>query len=188
MRTVFAIIGVLILIGIGAVVYYTVPSAKDALTLPALGGVKPSELSGTAPIAEPLSGEYKNEKYAFSLKVPEGYTAQELQTEANGADTVIIQNNKGEGIQILVTPYGEDLAVLTADMIQADIPDMKISNVEAVTVGPSNKGVAFLSDSAAFQGNSREVWFVFRGNLYQISTYARLDPLLKAMFATWKFF
>jgi hypothetical protein len=28
----------------------------------------------------------------------------------------------------------------------------------------------------------------FPGNLYQISTYARLDPLLQAMFGTWKFF
>lgn len=37
-------------------------------------------------------------------------------------------------------------------------------------------------------GASHEVWFVFRENLYQISTCARLDNLLQEMFSTWSFF
>ena len=65
---------------------------------------------------------------------------------------------------------------------------MKVIDDQILEIGNNYKGVAFRSDNAAFDGDSREVWFVFKGNLFQISTYARLDPLLKAMFATWKFF
>jgi hypothetical protein len=120
--------------------------------------------------------------------MPEGFSAQELEKNADGASTILIQNKSGEGIQILVTPFPEDTKVLTADQIRQDIPDMQVRQPEEVAIGAQYKGVAFLSDNEAFENASREVWFVFRGNLYQISTYERLDTLLKAIFATWKFF
>jgi hypothetical protein len=117
--------------------------------------------------------------------------------------TILLQDQKGDGIQILVTPY-DDVKVFTADMIRTAIPDMQISDVQTLEIGDpstssgqvSYKGVAFKSDNEAFGGDSREVWFVYpecnRGvchpQLYQISTYARLDPLLKSLFATWEFF
>jgi hypothetical protein len=62
-----------------------------------------------------------------------------------------------------------------------------LHRAQLVEVGPNYVGLAFKSDNQAFDGASREVWFVFRGNLYQISTYAWLDPLLQAIFKTWQF-
>ncbi len=44
-----------------------------------------------------------------------------------------------------------------------------------------------MSDNPAFAGASREVWFVFNTNLYQISTYTEFDELLKGLFGTWQF-
>lgn len=149
--------------------------------------VQPTEISGAPYEGAPLQANYENKTFKFSLRMPDGFSAQELPIDDTGANTVVLQNEKGEGIQIRISPF-DDIPVLTADMIRSDIPDMKISDEEAVTIGPGHTGIAFLSDNEAFEGASREVWFVFRGNLYQISTYARLDTLLKAMFATWKFF
>lgn len=149
--------------------------------------IQPTEISGEPYEGAPLEGDYTNNQFSFSLKMPEGFSAQELPVDDFGATTIILQNEKGEGIQIRVTPY-DDIKILTADMVRESIPDMKISEPEEVVIGPEYTGVAFLSDNEAFEAASREVWFVFRGNLYQISTYARLDTLLKAMFATWKFF
>ncbi|KND51633.1 MAG: hypothetical protein ABA06_00030 [Parcubacteria bacterium C7867-001] len=133
-----------------------------------------------------LSAVYTNSTYHFSVSVPEGFTSQELQDPENG-QTVVLQGASGDGIQIVIQPFGEDLHVLTEERIRHDIPDMSVKNAQPVTVGTDYTGLAFLSDNAAFGGASREVWFVFRGTLYQISTYERLDGLLKAMFATWKF-
>lgn len=148
--------------------------------------IQPSEISGAPYSGAPLISNYENKTYSFSLRMPDGFSAQELPTDESGADTIILQNEKGDGIQIRISPF-EDIHVLSADMVKENISDMDITAVEKVDIGADHSGIAFVSDNEAFEGGSREVWFVFRGNLYQISTYARLDTLLKAMFATWTF-
>ena len=72
-------------------------------------------------------------------------------------------------------------------MIEKDIPDLLITDAQTVEIGDNYKGLAFKSDNSAFGGASREVWFVFRNNLYQISTYEKFDELLKKVFSTWVF-
>jgi len=140
--------------------------------------------NGATESVSPKSGSYKNTKYSFSLSLPKSFETRELSDEIG--DYVLIENGEGDGLQITISPF-DDIKVLTAEMIRADIPDMKISEVQVIEIGDIHKGVAFLSDSPEFGGSSREVWFVFRGNLYQISTYARLDGLLKQVFMTWQF-
>lgn len=137
--------------------------------------------------APSLTDEYKNEEFRFSLSTPEDFTVTEIPDDGGGK-AIVLQNSIGQGIQILVTPYQDDVRVLTADDVRASIPDMQVSEEQPVEIGAEHTGVAFKSDNEAFEGASREVWFIFRGHLYQISTYARLDPLLRAMFGTWKFF
>lgn len=148
--------------------------------------IQPSEISGASYTGAPLASDYENKRYAFSLRMPDGFFAQELPTDESGVDTVVLQNERGEGIQIRISPF-DDIQTLSPEMVREQIPDMEVSESEPVAIGPEHTGVAFLSDNEAFEGASREVWFVYRGNLYQISTYARLDTLLKAMFATWIF-
>lgn len=135
----------------------------------------------------PLTKEYTNDTYRFSLMMPDAFVAQELPND-EGSDTTLLQDSTGNGIQIMVSPYGQDLHELTAEKIHTDIPDMKISDVQSLEIGDDYKGVAFKSDNPAFNKDSRDVWFVFHGTLYQITTYASNDSLLKAMFGTWKFF
>jgi hypothetical protein len=149
--------------------------------------VRPAEISGAPYLGAPLAADYTNDIFKFSIRMPDGFSAQEMPQDEVGAATVLLQNENGEGIQIRISPI-DDVRKLSADTIRKNIPDMQISETEEVTVGPDYTGTAFISDNEAFEGASREVWFVYKGNLYQISTYARLDTLLKAMFATWKFF
>jgi len=141
----------------------------------------PEEAPYTVPA---LTKPYTNDKYKFSLTLPEDFKASE--SSVDGKDTIVFQNAKSEGIQIAISPY-DDIKTLTAEMIEREIPDMKILDTQPVEIGSNYKGVAFKSDNEAFSGASREVWFVFKGNLYQISTYERFDELLKAMFGTWDF-
>lgn len=135
---------------------------------------------------------YINNQYRFSLALPEGFVAREMK----GADvvTVVLEEQAPSsemgpaGIQITITPLEEDILHLTKERIQTDIPDMQIEEVQPVEIGDGRSGIAFKSDVPAFGGESREVWFVFDSNLYQISTYARFDALLQTLFTTWKFF
>ncbi len=138
-----------------------------------------------APAVQPnlASGQtaYTNELYQFSFAAPEGYAVRE------GDGVVFVEDKKGDGIQILITPIDEDITVMTVERINADIPDMRITDTEPVEIGDARTGLAFKSDNEAFDGASREVWFVYGGYLYQISTYERLDPVLKQLFSTWEF-
>lgn len=162
---------------------------RDGSAVPGFGGVRPSGLS--APeipyTGAPLSADYKNTRFGFALKLPDGFTASELPQDEQGGTAVVLQDAKGDGIQIYVVPADGGSTVLTADDIRSALPDLQVSDPEVVEIGTKHKGVAFRSDNDAYGGDSREVWFYFRGNLYQISTYARLDGLLKAMFSTWSF-
>jgi len=87
----------------------------------------------------------------------------------------------------MISPFDGDDIDLTKATILASIPDIEVSGEQEVLIGAGRKGLAFLSDSKEFGGKSREVWFIFRGNLYQVSTYAELDDFLKGLFATWSF-
>lgn len=141
----------------------------------------------SAYIVPKLTNEYANETYHFSLMMPDEFTASEVAGEAGDGDTILLQDKAGNGIQIVVTPYEEASHTLTQEEISAAIPDMQITDAQPVEIGEGDTGLAFKSDNESFGGASREVWFVFRGNLYQISTYERLDDLLKQIFATWQF-
>lgn len=184
--TVRAMLSALLVVGVLVGLWVLVDSKTPLFEV---GAVRPSALSGdTAYSGVPLTEEYANEQYRFSLSFPEGFSVGELPVDEAGGTAIIIQNEKGEGIQIYVVPSGGGQKILSAEDIRASIPDMAIDAPEPVAIGNEHQGVAFLSNNEAFGGASREVWFYFRGNLYQISAYARQDILLKAMFATWKFF
>jgi hypothetical protein len=171
---------------IGLFVWWYRTASRD-IVVPVLSVGKTIGSTTEPFIVPPIQEEYTNSTFRFSLGLPDGFRASELPSNEDGAHTIVLQNEKGEGIQIYVTPNQGDVKILSADDVRASIPDMKVSDEQEVEIGPNNRGVAFMSDSEAFGGASREVWFYFRGNLYQISTYARLDPLLQSMFSTWKF-
>ena len=129
---------------------------------------------------------YTHPTHRFSFKHPAGFTITPLETESE--EVLLIESpNKKIGIQIMITPYGEDID-LTEDIVRASISETKMSDAQPVEIGKGRRGVAFLSDNPQFGGASREVWFVYKKNLYQISTYAEFDGFLKGMFGTWEFY
>ncbi|HEY6021774.1 MAG TPA: hypothetical protein VIY48_18470 [Candidatus Paceibacterota bacterium] len=177
MRWILGIAGIALLGGVGA--YFLFKPSSAVL----------QEAGQTLATSTPLTQGYSNTTYRFTLMMPEGFKAQESTDPQTSSDVITLQNQSGDGIQILVSPFDEDTGsyILTKERILQDIPGLAISNEQPVNIGTNYIGLAFKSNNAAFDGDSREVWFVFHGNLYQISTYARLDPLLQAIFKTWQF-
>lgn len=180
------IIALVVVAAAAAIAFSSYHILSGATIVPHVGGQESSP--ETAWSGEPLVQTYTSSTYRFSVSMPADFKTAELPADENGARTILLQNDKGEGIQIMITPYPNDPHIITADDVRASIPGMKVTDEQPVVIGSDYTGVAFKSDNDAFGGDSREVWFVFRKNLYQISTYGRLDPLLKDMFATWKFF
>ena len=130
---------------------------------------------------------YVNEEYGFSFAVPEGFEVREVE------NVVVIDNEAGEGVQVVMTPIGEDIQTLTEERIKSDLPELVIRAPQTVRVGEGRSGLAFKSDNPVFDGASSEIWFVYpkcsqgvcQNYLYQIATYERLDSLLLSVVGTW---
>lgn len=148
-----------------------------------------------------LTEIYSNEKYNFSFKYPSGYKVTMFpDPQDDAADIILVQQDtvSGEsssgldssGFQLRVSPIDEDINFLSVERIKKDLPDFVIKDPQEVILGDearAGKGVAFKSDSQDFGGESREVWFIFNKNLYQIRTYLTYDNLVQAVLSSWEF-
>ncbi|MDO8594907.1 MAG: hypothetical protein Q7R93_05380 [bacterium] len=164
-------------------------AGEDLSTSFSKGGISQGDI-GAEEIAKIQASDftetYKNAKYRFSFKYPEGYTVRSIPDEATGGDIVLVQDLAGKaGVQIALSPFDEPNAVLTPNRVEQEA-GITVESPQDVLIGKSGKGLAFIGHGTDF-GTSREVWFVFGTTLYQMSTYIEWDELLKNVLSTWQF-
>lgn len=138
----------------------------------------------------PKSGveiRHRNEVNHFSFEIPAGYSAFEYDVEERKAGAVVVQNQAGRGALILATPFIEAEAVLTPERIKKDVPHLSVTNVQEVLIAEEVPGLAFDSSDAVWDGNAREVWFVHRHTLFQLSALRTDTQVLEAIVDTWRF-
>jgi len=134
-----------------------------------------------------LTKPYSDDRYKFSLSMPDNFAARQLPADDSGATTILLESaDHADGVQITVTPWDGPATALTPEGITHDtgltVTDPQPINIQGAT------GIMFRSDNPAFDGAASDAWFVSRGNIYQLSTYARDDAVLKKMLASWTFF
>ncbi len=122
----------------------------------------------------------------FSFSFPAGFIASRL-PKTEGGETIVVQDTKRQaGFQIHLEPYEDSDANITAERLARDIPDMIVKEPREILIGTggaSGKGLAFIAGDSG----TREVWFIFRGVLYQITAPLSNDTLLQRVLGTWKF-
>jgi len=134
-----------------------------------------------------LTKLYTNNTYGFSLRMPATFTATEgAAIDPTASTTILLQNSAGDGVQILVSSWDEPASALTPRRITKDT-GLTVTDPQPVTLSGAT-GLTFESDNPAFDGASSDAWFIAGGNIYQMSTYAADDALLKSMLASWTFF
>ena len=133
-----------------------------------------------------LKETYNDVENEFSFKFPEGYATSSFPADNGGRTLVVQKPNENIGFQIVITPFDEPDSSISKERIIKEIPDMEVLEPQEVAVGGGKDGLAFVSKNPFF-GVSREVWFMFKGNLYQLSTYLSQEKLLQAILETWKF-
>lgn len=181
---------VVLLVGFLLYRYYTRPNisqifsekqnqAENATATPAtnfLNTLPPR----TAPAG---SKEYRSEAYHFSLFYPENLSVKEYK-EAGGAQTITFSDNQEDkSFQIFVLPFKG--SQVTEKRFKMDVPSGVLK--EPVDVMIDNiRATAFFS-SNAIMGDTREVWFIKNGFLYEVTTYKELDTWLAGIMQSWKF-
>lgn len=131
-----------------------------------------------------LAKEYNHPVYNFKFKYPKDFTISRY-PDADG-EVVLVQNaTSGHGFQIFTVPFTDSDTTITKERINSSDPTIKVSDQQNVTIGNSGKGLAFISGSGTDQ--KREVWFIYKGVLYEITTFKKDDDLLRSVLSTWIF-
>jgi len=67
-------------------------------------------------------------------------------------------------------------------------PSYDLSNAKPIQIAPGVLGTTFTDTKYPGFGNATEnVWFSYRGNLYDVTTDAKDGALFKSILATWTF-
>lgn len=188
---------VIVILGFAAYKYYTRPDISKIFSNQNTGSVFTSTNStqtGTntginngklLPPRTPPEGfkEYRSEAYRFSVFYPSDLTVKEYK-ESGGAQTITFSNSGEEkSFQIFVLPYGENQ--VSEKRFKMDIPSGVIK--EPVDVMIDNvRATAFFSTNSVM-GNTREVWFIKNGFLYEVTTYKDLDSWIAGIMQSWTF-
>ena len=129
---------------------------------------------------------YYHPKYGFSFECDKSLKVTAFD-EGGYGETILAQgDNEKNGFQIFVSPFDE-AGPITPERIRQDLPDLTINQPQQVIITKNNiTGLIFFSREPSL-GETREVWFIHDGYLYQMTTYASLDNWVGRILETWKF-
>lgn len=136
----------------------------------------------TKRVSEDMRG-YENREFRFGLLFPKNLNATEFK-EQNGALSVTFQDpDTREGFQVYVTPYAK--ASIDRERFKLDQPSGVFKDPKDVMIDGA-RGTIFFGHNP-IMGDTREVWFIKGGYLYEVATYKELDTWLGDIMSTWKF-
>lgn len=126
---------------------------------------------------------YLNATFHFTLLYPHTLNVREYK-EKDGSFSVTFEEPTGQkGFQIYVTKY--DSEQITRERFLLDSPSGVMSEPTDVIID-GVRGTMFFGRHS-LMGETREVWFIRNGYLYEVATYKELDSWLGSIMATWKF-
>jgi len=133
----------------------------------------------------PKNNLYIDSQYGFLFQYPKGFTVTKF-SETEDSNTILIQKKEtNQGFQIFISSFDEP-GPLTKERILKDLPDLVIKNPEQRVLKNGAVALIFFSEESSI-GETREIWFINNGFLYQVSTRKELDNLTAQMFKTWEF-
>jgi hypothetical protein len=196
--TIFGIVCIAAL-AYGSIHYFKKETVSDISPSPALFADQKNDasqstsspFSSTPGVAEAASNreipegykEYRDTTFRFSLLYPNDLMVKKYE-EGGGAATITFQDiHTAQGFQLFITPYqGQQV---TAAQFKKDIPS-GIRNAVTTTVIDGAVGAAFVSSNALL-GETREIWFIHNGYLYEATTLKPLDVWFSPIMQSWKF-
>lgn len=192
MKYILAVIAILAFLLVLSPLYhlfYTPTSSPTPAALPKSQvplAASSTEVLGTLkPARTPPEGhrEYRNEKQRFAFFYPTSYEVKVFD-EGRGAITVTMQSVKdARGFQVFVVPFGG--SVVTDERIKIDLPSGVVNEFAEATLDGVPAGTFFSNDQLL--GETRELWALRGGYLFEITTARVLDPWFKEAIKSWQF-
>jgi hypothetical protein len=134
--------------------------------------------------------KYVHSQLGFSFEYPKDVSISSFGNfyDSNGQTVLLQKKDSSEGLQVLITPFDEDIQ-LSIKRIKKDLPKLNITSEKEESIGEEVNNVqivTFRSDNNLTTGKSIEGWFVYRKNLYQISSTESSDEVFNELINSWK--
>lgn len=130
--------------------------------------------------------EHVDNVYGMSFKYPKDFRVGVF-VDDGSRHTYLIQNDTNLGLQIIVSPFDENISILTEERIKKDIPDIVMVNYHVAEISQNKIQAAIFESESEHFGRSYEIWFIYKGNLYQASTYFDERELADKILSTLEF-
>lgn len=135
----------------------------------------------------PPSGyvRYQNDRYGFYFyHSPEANITE--YDEGDGATTIVQENFSNlRGLQIFIVPYTEP--TVSEERFKLDIPSGVIKNLATTTLGKIKVPAITFNSFDENLGETREIWFIHEGHLYEITTFKGIRDWLTPIIQSWRF-
>lgn len=183
--------GILLLLGAGSAFYFfkteapVAPIASEDLSMEIPAAAEESDYLPPLPLLTDPQGfnRYQNAAFKFTLLYPNTLGVREYK-EKDGSFSVTFEEPTGQkGFQIYVTKYASEQ--ITRERFLLDSPSGVMNEPTDVLID-GVRGTMFFGRHS-LMGETREVWFIKNGYLYEVATYKELDSWLAGIMATWKF-
>ena len=142
-----------------------------------------TESTPTTPKVSPDMLGYSNKAFNFGLLFPDNLRATEYKEQGDALTVSFQDPNTNEGFQVYVTPYNGKQ--IDTARFKLDEPSGVMKEPKDVFIGGAAATMFFSTN--AVMGDTREVWFIRGGFLYEVTTYKELDTWLAEIMQTWKF-
>jgi len=174
--------GLLLIAVIGAFWWLKGPASTPVAQTPAY--VVPNDAPLTPPRTPPQGfKEYRSEFYRFEVFYPEDLTVQTHPETRSGVTLLFKNADLSKGFQVYITPYGG--ADITERMIANDAPSGVVNNRSTTTLDGAQ--VLTFNGSDPSLGDTREVWFIKEGFLYEVTAPKALESWLVDILRSWIF-
>ncbi len=125
---------------------------------------------------------YKSPLLRFSILFPKSLRLKEY-GKGNTSTIVFEDETTGKGFQVFVVPYGQK--EISAERFKMDAPSGIREEPTDVIIDGIRTTMFFGRDSVL--GDTREVWFINHGFLYEVTARKELDAWLAGIMQTWRF-
>ncbi len=159
----------------------TVPSLPNI----SLSSTSTQQLNST--IAPYLTETYTNNRFSFAFNYPKEYTIEQTPETGAQSTTILVHDAQGNGFQIYIAYQSSLDPIITAQQIKHDIPRMVVLDPQEFQVAGANKGVTFISENVLDHSKQREVWFIQKGYLYQITATLGAQKVLEDILNSLRF-
>ncbi len=110
---------------------------------------------------------YRNDAFHFSVRIPRTYTSSEVAPESDIYRKIVFSHG-ADAVQLTLSSWPDNGSVLTKESVIDQYP--YVANADALTVAPGVIGLA-MHNNPADPAAISEIWFAYKGNLYQFNSF-----------------